>query len=151
MRELAEERGITILELSRLAEEDEAIDREIDGRTVHLADRGEDFVMDARLGWHFIADSLKVFLDVRPDVAAGRIYGARRGSEKENTDFETTLAAIESRAESETTRYLTYYGLDYADPSHYDLVVDTSDLSVDQVVDRILAHPSIGEVARDRR
>jgi cytidylate kinase len=33
---------------------------------------------------------------------------------------------------------MEYYGLDYADPGHYDLVIDTSDLNVDQVVDRIL-------------
>jgi cytidylate kinase len=139
MREMAAERGISILELSRLAERDDAIDAEIDGRTRRLADSGEDFVIDARLGWHFVPESFKVFLDVRPDVAARRIYGAQRGTESENIDLETTRAAVESRTRSETARYREYYGLDYTDPAHYDLEVDTSDLTVDQVVERVLS------------
>lgn len=83
MREMAEERGVSILELSRRAEEDPVIDAEIDGRTARLAASGESFVMDARLGWHFAPDSLKVFLDVRPEVAALRIYQAQRKKKEE--------------------------------------------------------------------
>lgn len=140
MREMAAERGVSILELSRSALEREDIDREIDERTVRLAEAGGDFVMDARLGWHFAPRSTKVFLDVQPEVAARRIFEARRGSEHENIDLETTTRAIESRTESERERYLTYYGLDYTDHEHYDLVIDTSDCSIDEVVDRILSH-----------
>ncbi len=81
-----------------------------------------------------------MFLDVRPEVAARRIFEARRGSEHENIDLETTTRAIESRTESERERYLNYYGLDYTDHEHYDLVIDTSDSSIDEVVDQILSH-----------
>ena len=139
MREMATERGVSILELSRLAEHDSAIDAEIDDRTRRLADSGDDFVIDARLGWHFVPTSFKVFLDVRPEVAAERIYGAERHSERENVDLDKTRAAVESRTKSETQRYQEYYGIDYTDPLQYDLVVDTSDLTVDQVVERVLS------------
>lgn len=138
MRQMAAERGMTILEFSRSAEDRASIDREIDARTTQLAEESDDFVMDARLGWHFIPASFKVFLEVTPDVAAERIYAAQRGSEKENISLENTRRAIELRTESERTRYLKYYDLDYADHSHYDLVVDTSDLTVDEVVQEIL-------------
>lgn len=140
MRQMAGERGVSILELSRAAEDDIEIDREIDERTASLAAEGGDFVMDARLGWHFAPGSVRVFLDVRPEVAARRIFDARRGTERENVDLETTQRAIESRTESERERYLTYYGLDYTDHSHYDLVIDTSELGIDEVVNRILDH-----------
>lgn len=140
MREMAREQGVSILELSRTAEEGDAIDREIDQRTVRMAEEGGDFVMDARLGWHFAPASVKVFLDVRPEVAARRIFEARRGSEHENIDLQTTMRAIEVRTESERDRYLAYYGLDYTDHDHYDLVIDTSDKGVDEVVDLILGH-----------
>lgn len=139
MREMAAERDLTILELSRLAEDGDAIDREIDARTVMLAGEGGSFVMDARLGWHFIPDSYKVFLDVRPEVAARRIYSAQRGSERENISLEDTLAAIQLRTESERMRYLMYYDLDYTDHTRYDLVVDTSEHTLDEVVDLVLA------------
>jgi cytidylate kinase len=140
MREMAAERGVSILELSRSAEDDIDIDREIDARTTRLAEQGDAFVMDARLGWHFAPESVKVFLDVRPEVAARRIFDARRGTEHENIDLETTESAIRSRTESERDRYLTYYGLDYTDYDHYDLVIDTSDIGIDDVVDLIMSH-----------
>ncbi|MGH3649746.1 MAG: (d)CMP kinase [Acidimicrobiia bacterium] len=140
MREMASERGLSILELSRSAEEDDWIDHEIDARTVRLAEEGGDIVMDARLGWYFVPESFKVFLEVRPKVAAARVYGAGRGAERENVDLATTQRAIEVRTASERHRYLTYYGLDYAEHSHYDLVIDTSDMAVGDVVDRIVDH-----------
>ena len=140
MREMAAERGVSILELSRSAEHEIDIDREIDERTTRLAEEGGDFVMDARLGWHFAPESVKVFLDVRPEVAARRIFEARRGTEHENIDLKTTERAIDRRTESERDRYLTYYDLDYTDHAHYDLVIDTSDIGIDEVVERIMNH-----------
>lgn len=151
MREMAAERGVSILELSRSAEGKENIDREIDERTERLGRNGTDFVMDARLGWHFIPQSIKIFLEVRPEVAARRIFGAARGTEHENVDLETTERAIESRTESEKQRYMSYYELDYTDRSHYDLVIDTSDLTIDEVVQRITSHLGIDESGMSRR
>ena len=140
MREMAEERSMSILELSRSAEERAEIDREIDARTVRLGVQHDDFVMDARLGWHFLPNSIKVFLEVRPEVAAMRIYEAQRGSEVENVDLESTKRAIESRTSSEVKRYRDYYGIDYGDHAHYDLVVDTSELSIAGVVQEVVDH-----------
>lgn len=131
---------MTILELSRVAEEDETIDREIDERSARLAGSGRSFVMDARLGWHFVPGSVKVFLDVRPEVAAARVYGAGRHGERENVDFDATIAAISERTESERERYQNYYGIDYLDLSQYDLVVDTSELTPAEVVEAIRDH-----------
>ena len=140
MREMAAERGLSILELSRSAEEQSSIDHEIDARTVRLAEEDDDFVMDARLGWRFVPASVKVFLEVRPEVAARRIFDAGRGTEHENVSLEETMAAIRSRTASERKRYLDYYGLDYTEHDQYDLVVDTSDHTIDEVVETVLEH-----------
>lgn len=139
MREMAAEQGMSILSLSRAAEGTDAIDREIDARTERLGANRDGFVMDARLAWYFLPNSVKVFLDVSPNEAANRIYGAGRDEEAENVDLESTAQAIEARTRSESLRYEEYYGVDYLDPSHYDLVVDTTDLDIDGVVDRIIA------------
>lgn len=139
MREIAAERGVTILELSRRAERDVAIDHEIDARTARLGEQSDDFVIDARLAWYFLPDSIKVFLDVRPEVGASRIFGAGRAAEQENIDLASTIEAVARRTESEVDRYRRYYGVDYLDPRHFDLVVDTSDRDVGGVVDDILA------------
>lgn len=148
MREMAEERGLSILELSRSAEARGDIDREIDARTVRLGQDRDDFVIDARLGWHFLPQSIKIFLEVRPEVAAARIYGAKRGSERENTDLEATLRAIESRTASEVRRYREYYDVDYGAHDHYDLVIDTSELAIADVADRIVGYLSLRNLER---
>lgn len=145
MRQMAQERGVSILELSRTAEDDVAIDHEIDARTRMLGDTRNDFVIDARLAWHFLPQSIKVFLDVRPEVAAARIYGAQRGAEHENIDLEATKRAIEARSRSEFERYLRYYGIDYTDPGHFDLVVDTSELDITGVVAEIRSYIEVYE------
>lgn len=139
MRDMAQEQGVSILELSRTAERDEVIDHEIDARTARLGETRDGFVMDARLAWHFLPSSMKVFLDVRPEVAAARIFGAGRRDETENIDVGATLQAIELRTQSERRRYQDYYGIDYLDHGHFDLVVDTSDRTLDEVVDVIAA------------
>jgi cytidylate kinase len=138
MRQMAAERGISVLELSKDAETSKVIDHEIDSRTATLGRERDGFVMDSRLAWHFIPDSIKVFLEVRPSVAARRIYGDDRTEERENVDFEATVASTAARAESEAKRYTDYYGVDYTDHTNYDLVVDTSEISVEAVVEAIL-------------
>jgi cytidylate kinase len=140
MRQMAAERGVTVLELSRQAEATDLIDREIDDRTARLGRGRDGFVMDSRLAWHFIPGSVKVFLDVSPDVAAQRIFGDGRAQESENVDLDATIASTAARAASESKRYRDYYGIDYLDATNYDLVVDTSALSVEEVVDEILAY-----------
>ena len=140
MREMAAERGVSILELSRSAQSSDSIDREIDSRTVRLAAESGGFVMDARLGWHFIPQSIKVFLDVSLEEAGRRVFEAKRGAERENVDFKSTLGAIKERTESERQRYFEYYGLDYTDHQHYDFVQDTSGLGIDEVVDGVIEH-----------
>jgi predicted cytidylate kinase len=139
MRQMAGERGMSVLEFGRLAEDDADIDREIDARTAELGRTRDGFVIDSRLAWHFIPGSIKVFLDVGIDVAAERIYGDDRGTETENVDVAVTRGNIEARTASESKRYQDYYGVDYLDHAHYDLVIDTSTLSVDEIVDRIAA------------
>jgi len=139
MREMASERGISVLELSRIAEHDDAIDREIDERSKELGRSGRSLVIDSRLAWHFIPNAVKVFLDVSVEVAGRRIFGDDRVSEAENVDLDATVRATMERAASESQRYEQYYGIDYLDPANYDVVIDTSELASAEVVATIAA------------
>lgn len=140
MRAMAAERHVTVLELSEIAETDDTVDLEIDERSRLLGESTTGLIIDARLAWHFIPHSVKVFLDVGVDQAAERIYAAQRASEMENLDLDATRRNIEQRAASEAKRYLDYYGLDYLDTSQYDLVIDTSRLNPEETVDEIVAY-----------
>ncbi len=138
MRQIARERGKSILELSRIAEKDESIDREIDARTKRLAGKEDNFVMDSRLAWHFIPESVKIFVVVDLRAAAARIFKDMRADEKENTSVEKTRENLERRMKSEVERYKKLYKVDYLDRKNYDFVIDTSDISPKEALGKAL-------------
>ena len=138
MREIANKRGITLLELSKLAETDRSIDKELDNYQIQLGKDEDNFIIDARLGWHFIPNSIKIFLDVTDEEAAKRIFKEGRTDEKYNTDLNATLENIKNRRASEIKRYLDYYNLNYYDHNNYDLVVDTTEIPAEEVAEKII-------------
>jgi len=121
-RDIAAERDLTPLELNRQAEEDDAIDRDLDRRLRTTARDADDLVLESRLaGWMAgeYAD-LKVWLDAPLEVRAARI------ADREDKSVETASEETRARAESEALRYEEYYDVDIADLSIYDLVVNTA-------------------------
>jgi len=143
MREMAKERGVSLLELSKMAETDKSIDKELDDRQVKFGQVQDNFIIDARLGWYFIPQSIKIFLDVSYEEAARRIYTDKvsdRSAESGNDSIEQTLHNIKTRETSERKRYKEYYGLDYMDLKNYDLVVDTTGITLEEVIRRIKAY-----------
>jgi len=141
MRQMAQERGVTLLELSKQAEKDDSIDHEIDKRT-KLLEKDDNFVMDSRLAFHFLPKSVKVFLKVDLNVAVQRIHGDitqnRRAVEKDVKTKADAKNAIERRKKSESLRYKKLYGIDYLDESHYDLVIDTTNESIESCAQKVI-------------
>ncbi len=140
MRDMAKKRGITLGELGEIAEKNRDIDDELDDWQKKIDVEKDNFVMDSRLGWHFIHNALKIFLDCKLDITMKRILGDNsisREIEKKTTDLESTKKKIIERAKSEKKRYKELYGIDYYDKKNYDLIVDTSGKTKEQVVDEI--------------
>ncbi len=121
-RSIADERGLTPLQLNRRAEEDDAIDRDLDRRLRATARERDDLVLESRLsGWMAgeYAD-LRVWLDAPLNVRAERI------ADREGKPVDKAREETQARAESEAGRYRDYYGIDIGDRSIYDLVVNTA-------------------------
>lgn len=141
MREMARERGVSLVELGKMAEKDPSIDKEIDERNKQLAQE-DNFVIDSRLAFHFIPNALRIFLKVDPAAAAKRIWtDIREGRRKDEDVFsseEDVLGSIERRLESEKKRYQDYYGINYLDEGNYDFVLDTTNLSIGESVNRVV-------------
>jgi cytidylate kinase len=100
-------------------------------------------VIDSRTAWHFIPTSFKVFLDIDTLTAAKRILAgmdeARRKSEDIPADPEQYAKLLNERLESETRRYKDLYNISPFDTTgNYDLVIDTSNKSIEQVVEEII-------------
>ena len=133
-RSIADERGLTPLQLNRRAEEDDSIDRDLDRRLRTTAREREDLVLESRLsGWMAgeYAD-LRVWLDAPLDVRAARI------ADREGKPVDQAREETRARAESEAGRYRAYYGIDIEDRSIYDLVVNTARWDPDGVLAVVL-------------
>ena len=138
MRAMAAEKGLTLLELNKLAEKDNSIDLELDNKLKQLGKTKDDFVVDGRLTAFFIphADA-KVFLDADDEVRAERIMKDKREQEKSKS-LKDTISSIKKREESEKKRYQKYYGVNYLDKKLYNFVIDTTKLNPQKVVEKII-------------
>jgi len=134
-RSIAEERGLTPVELNRLAENDEAIDRDLDRRLRTVAREEEDVVLESRLaGW-----MAGEFADFRMWLTAPLSVRAARIADREDKSVEQAREETRTRAESEALRYERYYGIDIENLRIYDLVVNTARWNPDGVVSLALA------------
>ena len=133
-RQIAQQMGITTLQLNQLAEKDKSIDDKIDAVIKAMNCDGNAYIVDSRLAWHFMPDSFKVKLEVNPTEAANRIFNdTSRSSESKYQNPEEVFNATALRRKSERERFLKYYQVDIEDNTNFDLIIDTSHLSVEEV------------------
>lgn len=140
MRELALERGVSIIELNQIAETDGGvIDSILDERQKKLWAEQDEFIIDGRLAFHFIPHGKKIFLTVTPEEAAKRIFAdnTRKGLETHES-IDDAARNITIRRESENERYMKYYGVHIYDMSLYDIVIDTNYKTPEQVFDAVI-------------
>jgi CMP/dCMP kinase len=143
MREMAIDRGISLSELTELALKDPKIDHELDRKQKLLA-REDNFVMDSRLGFHFIPQSTKIFLEASIEEAANRIVNEKRSDEKYK-DLREAISLIKRRMKSESIRYKKYYNIQFTDKKNFDLIIDTTTLVPEKAVNEIIKRIKIGQ------
>jgi len=139
-REIAVKEGLTMAELSKKAEKDPSVDEMIDN-AVRVTGKKRNIVIDSRLAFHWIPDAFKVFLRIDPQTASGRIFEQMQKVGRVSETFRSVEQAYRStlaRMKSESKRYRNLYGVDYTDESQYDLVVNTTEHSLMEVVDVII-------------
>ncbi|MFN0014533.1 MAG: (d)CMP kinase [Saprospiraceae bacterium] len=141
-RKLAAEMGIDTLEMNRRADLDPSIDETIDGIFVELGKDQMNYVVDSRLGWFFLPVSFKVYLIADVSVAAERILRDPGRNSEQYQNREEAIEKITARKASENARFLAKYGADCANMDNFDLVVDTTRRSADEVCLLILERVS---------
>ena len=145
LRAAAAERGMDLLDLNKelnsKLDSDRSMDDLIDNTTIRVASERKDdkLIFDSRLAWHFVPDAFKVFVTVDPCVAAERVMkDPRPGEPAEDVDELCAELVERSRVEQERFRYL--YGVDYYDYQNFDLVVDSSRRTPDEVTAIVWEH-----------
>lgn len=126
-RELARARGLSLVELSRIAERDPSIDMEIDRMTLEKA-RSGGVVIDS----HLAGLLLHSLADVLVYVKAPLMVRARRIAERDSKSVEEAVLEVLERENSQAGRFSRLYGVDAMDLGVYHVVVDTSVYGVEE-------------------
>ncbi len=141
-REAAKKAGMTIEEFNKLGENDFSTDKFVDDMLVEIGKKEDSLVIEGRTAFHFVPNSIKIFLDVDLKEGAKRIFlekkQANERNEKSTSSAEEELKNLQERMESDEKRYMKYYGFRCYDKKHYDFVVDTTKLTPEQVAEKVL-------------
>lgn len=140
-RRIAQERGLTIDEFNEYMTKRGNIDQLIDstvaqrGKEINSKERQKDiYIFDSRLAFHNIPNSFSIRLTVDDNVAGKRVFGdIKRGKEDTYDTLEDAVQKTHNRKVAEVERYKQRYGIDLQDPDNYNLVIDTSYATIEDI------------------
>jgi predicted cytidylate kinase len=134
-REMAKERGMSLLEFSALCQRDPSIDLDLD-RTMLIEAKKGDAILEGRMIGPFCAReklySFKIYLDADPAERAMRVR------ERDGGTIDEVTRAMREREEIEKDRYARYYNMDPTDRGWYDLLIDSTHFTPEEVLGLVL-------------
>ena len=148
-RELARKKGMTLEELNVYAkthpETDVDVDKEAATKARELDHTGKVIIDEGYTQFHFVPESLKVFIKVNWEEGARRIWKDlqqkdtnQARNEGNITSFQQMKQRVLARLEEDSARYQKYYGLDHLDESQYDLILDSTHFTAVQIAEKII-------------
>ena len=133
-RMLARNLGMNITEFNIYVEKHPEIDRQIENSAAEYAKTNDNFIIDARLGWYAVPESFKVYLKVDINEAAKRAFNDPKRKYSENFEtLEDQKRDMEKRYQLENERYYNLYNIRKEDESNYDIVIDTTNMTPEEV------------------
>ena len=138
LRKMAQNHGMSTNEFNKYMEVHPELDHELDSFVKEQGLSSIPKIFDSRLAWNFIPQSFKVYLYVKDDIAAKRVFhDDKRVNEKYENKDEAQFHIAERR-KSEILRYNTQYGLDLDKLTNYNLVIDTSHSTPEEIANLII-------------
>lgn len=137
LREMAQAQGMSVAEFNTYMETHPEYDNLVDDKLKSYENESGNYLFDSRMAWHFVPSSFSVYMKVDVETAALRIMNADRENEK-YPDVQVAVSKLTDRRKSELLRYGSLYGVDISNLSNYDLVVDTSGKSPEEVASIII-------------
>lgn len=145
-RSIANDRGISTVELNKAAETDLTVDKEVDYRSIKIGETESNVVLDSRLGFHFIPDSFKIFLELNPNIASERILNDKKNNPNRHAETtgsfdtkESILKSISERLILEKNRYKELYKIeDNTSHGNFDLIINTEKIPLEDVCRKVI-------------
>jgi len=139
-RDLANEKGLTVEELSEQA--DKQTDIKVDKRTLEKG-LEKDCVIESRISSWVLGtySDFRIYvtadLEERARRTARDLEEGQRKAEEQITDVEEVKKKIKKRDRDNKERYSNYYGIDVKDLEMYDLIIDNTEMSIGQQQDLV--------------
>ncbi len=143
-RERAKEMGMTIHEYNKWSEDPKNAhaDTDIEKYIEKLGKTEDNFIIESRTAHKIIPHSIKIMLTVDTKEAARRIIKDIQEKNDRNeavySSVEEAEEKIKERMNSEKKRYMQYYNIDPYDKSNFDIIIDTTNLTPEEVISKIL-------------
>lgn len=135
-RNLAKDYKMSLEAFGKYCENHEHVDKKLDEKQIEILKKG-DIILEGRLaGWLAYKnniDSIKILIDADEQTRAARIVNREQGTAKHR------LEELQKREASERKRYQKYYGIDLLDTSIYDLVIDSTEKTPEEIVSLIIS------------
>lgn len=133
-REIGKKNEMNTLELNYFSEKNNDIDKYIDDQLIKINEQDEPYIIDSRMAWHFIKESFKVYLMVNPMLAAQRVISDKqRENEPVLNDISAKALNLIERRTAENRRFNSKYGVDCSNMNNYDIVIDTTKSTVQEI------------------
>ncbi|MHA2035282.1 MAG: (d)CMP kinase [Promethearchaeota archaeon] len=135
-RELAEEMEFSLEEFTDYVEKNPHVDKKLDEKIIEIALK-DNIIIDSQLS-AYILDSIADFKILLTCPLETRV---NRMSERDSSNYEEKLKETSIREKSELIRFNKLYDIDLNNQSKieklYDLIIDTTELTIDEVVELI--------------
>lgn len=145
VRKFVRKQGMTLEEFNQQATTNHDLDNAIDEQLRNLREE-RDIVIDSRLGYYWIPESFKVYLDLDMDVATARIYSDivensnRQSGAGQAKNIAEVKRLVTDRLDNEIKRFRSVYGVNPYDKDNFDLIINTSRHSPQTVALTIFDH-----------
>lgn len=131
VRKILANKGMTLNEYNSKAKKNYDLDAKVDQELRNLRNK-KDIVVDSRLGFYWIPESFKVYLDLDMEIATVRIFkdtvsnNMRSSVSGDLTSLNDVSRQVQARMLNEQSRFRKLYGVDPYNLAHFDFVIDTS-------------------------
>ena len=134
-RECAKKKHLSLEDFLKQVEENPETDKEIDKKIFENAKK-DNIIIEGRLIGIFAKkndiDSLRVWLNTDEKTRINRI------AKRDNIYYDEALKNVKMREVSDSYRYKKIYDVDINDLSYYSLIIDTTALTPEQIINVII-------------
>ncbi len=141
-RDAAKKMGMTLAEYNKYGETHPETDIKVDEYQKKLGKEENNFVIEGRTSWFLIPQSIKLYIAVDSSEGARRVFKELQADNNRNEDnylktVEDVLTSHKKREDSDKLRYQKYYQKDCSDKNNFDFVIDTTNLTPDEVFEKV--------------